>query len=61
MSKLREEKMSSRAGKISKRCYDFNRKRAAEIIIELYSIIQNQPLNKRIGFALRVDIKRLPK
>lgn len=53
--------MSSRAGKISKKTYEFNRKRTAELIIELYNIIQNQPLHKRISFAFRVIFKRLPK
>ena len=53
--------MSSRAGKVSKSTYQFNRKRTAQIIYELYAIISSQPLNKRIGFAFRVIFKRLPK
>lgn len=53
--------MSSRAGNVSKKTYEFNRKRTAQVIIELYNVIQNQPLHKRIGFAFRVIFKRLPK
>ena len=53
--------MSSRARKVSKRTYQFNRQRTAKVIIELYNVIQNQPLHKRIGFAFRVIFKRLPK
>ena len=53
--------MSSRAGKISKSTYQFNRERTAKLIIELYNVIQNQPLHKRIGFAFRVIFKSLPK
>jgi len=53
--------MSSRTGKLSKRTYEFNRVRTARIILELYGTIQAQPLLKRIGFALRVVFKRLPK
>ena len=53
--------MSSRAGKVSKWTYQFNRQRTAELIIELYNVIQNQPLHKRIGFAFRVIFKRLSK
>lgn len=53
--------MSSRAGKLSKSTYQFNRERTAKLIIELYNVIQNQPLHKRIVFAFRVIFKRLPK
>ena len=53
--------MSSRAGKVSKSTYQFNRKRTAQIIYELYDVISSQPLHKRIGFAFRVIFKRLPK
>lgn len=53
--------MSSRAGNVSKKTYEFNCKRTAQVIIELYNVIQNQPLHKRIGFAFRVIFKRLPK
>ena len=49
--------MSSRARRLSKKIYEFNRQRT----IELYNVIQNQPLHKRIGFAFRVIFKRLPK
>lgn len=53
--------MSSRARRVSKKNYEFNRQRTAALIIELYNVIQNQPLHKRIGFAFRVIFKRLPK
>lgn len=53
--------MSSKAKRIEEKAYLFNRNRTAKIIIELYSVIQSQPLHKRIGFALRVIFKRLPK
>ena len=49
--------MSSRTRRVSKKTYEFNRQR----IVELYNVIQNQPLHKRIGFAFRVIFKRLPK
>lgn len=49
--------MSSRAGRLAKKIYEFNRQRTAK----LYNVIQNQPLHKRIGFAFRVIFKRLPK
>ena len=49
--------MSSRTRRVSKKIYE----RIAELIIELYNVIQNQPLHKRIGFAFRVIFKRLPK
>lgn len=52
--------MSSKTRRVSKKTYEFNRQRAAELIIELYNVIQNQPLHKRIGFAFRVIFKRLP-
>ena len=53
--------MSSKAKRTEKKTYLFNRTRTAKIIIELYNVIQNQPLHKRIGFAFRVIFKRLPK
>ena len=53
--------MSSRAGKLSRQIFLNNRRRAAGIIMELYQIVQSQPLHKRIAFALRVVFKRLPK
>lgn len=53
--------MSSKAKRIEEKAYLFNRNRTAKIIIELYNVIQNQPLHKRIGFAFRVIFKRLPK
>ena len=53
--------MGSRARRVSKKTYEFNRQRTAELIVELYNVIQNQTLHKRIGFAFRVIFKRLPK
>ena len=53
--------MSSKTKRIEEKSYLFNRTRTAKIIIELYNVIQNQPLHKRIGFAFRVIFKRLPK
>ena len=53
--------MSSRTRRVSKKTYEFNRQRTAELIVELYNVIQNQTLHKRIGFAFRVIFKRLPK
>ena len=61
MKLFMRNKMGSRARRVSKKTYEFNRQRTAELIIELYNVIQNQPLHKRIGFAFRVIFKRLPK
>ena len=49
--------MSSRAGKMSKSTYQFNRERIAKLIIELYNVIQNQPLHKRIGLLFVLFLK----
>lgn len=52
--------MSSRAKRVSEKTYQFNRTRTADVIVELYKVIQSRSLAERIGFAFRVVFKRLP-
>ena len=53
--------MSSRAKKLHDKIYNSDHMRVASVIVDLYRILEKQPLYKRIGFAFRVIFKRLPK
>lgn len=53
--------MSSKANRMNKQVCNFNREYISKVIVDLYRIIQSQPLHKRIAFAFRVVFKRLPK
>ena len=53
--------MSSRAKKLHDKIYYSDRMRVASVIVDLYRVLEKQPLYKRMGFAFRVIFKKLPK